>query len=211
MKRPNQTENPPGCFSWVVPETGHRIPFAGNTSIDNVVKQAVAYYRANGYAVPSCLRDRIEDECCKRQPAGYCLDDHRLPSAPLRFTTALEAVVAGTRTVATWLTRGKVSDAVAASRAAVCKTCPKHAEIENASTCKTCGFASRLHQFGHFVSQVLQSKTDFDEGLKACSVCHCNLSLKVRCQLSAIREYTPAETMAAFPPECWIVKESQAL
>lgn len=211
LSLPNMTEGWPGCYSLTIPETGVRIPRSGTTSIDNVISQAVAYYRANGYVVPSGLRQRIIDECCAKQPPGTCLEDLRMPQAAATVTlgTALEVVWTGTRTLATWLTKGKVSNDQADKRASVCRACPHNQEVE-AKGCRSCGFASRLNQLTNFVAQVIQKdRQPWDEGLKSCAVCHCSLSLKCRTTLDSITRYMPAAQRAVLPPHCWINTETK--
>lgn len=208
---PNMTEGFPGCFSYVCPETNVRIPQSGVTTIDNVISQTVAYYRANGYIVPSGLRQRIIDECCHKQPPGTCLEDLRMPqpATGMALSTALDAVWTGSRTLATWLTKGKVDNETAARRAGVCKACPHNQEISDKS-CKACGYASRLAQLSNFVAGVLQKdRMPWDEGLKSCAICHCHLSLKTRTTLDSILRYMPPAQRAMLPAECWINTENK--
>lgn len=203
------SEGWPGCYSFTVPETGFRIPRSGTTSIDNVLAQTVTYYKANGYVVPSGLRQRIIDECCAKQAPGTCIEDLRMPqqAASPTLSTALEVVWTGTRTLATWLTKGKVSNEVAARRAAVCAACPNNRDIETPG-CKSCGYASRLNQLSTFVAGILQKeRMSWDEGLRSCSVCHCHLSLKCRTTLESILKYMPDSQRQALPAACWINTE----
>ena len=200
---------PNGCFQYTVPETGVAIPVGNTTSIDNCVKMVGEYYRANGYAVPANLRWLVEEACCAKQAPGECVEDLRMPPAPagITLTTALETVLQGTRTLVSWLTKGTVAREVAERRAAVCVTCEFN-QVVDASGCAACGLSAKLNRLSQLVKQVIQrDEAPFDASLKACAVCHCNLSLKVRTNLDAILKYSPEAQLKQLPTHCWVKQE----
>ena len=218
LRLPGDGVNPPGCFHYLVPETDIRIPQHGNTSLYSCIAAVKEHYRANGYVVPSGLREKIEAACCEQAPPGQCLDDKGQPTLPTELPdvrgTAIDQVIQGTRIMATWITEGKVDEGLAQARAAVCTSskqpngkigCPFHQD--SAQGCPTCR-RSLLNTLKDVVVAALSRQAlPWEEGLKSCAICGCGLKLKVWCLHSAIVKHTKENQLRAFPDWCWVRTE----
>jgi hypothetical protein len=133
--------------------------------------------------------------------------------SPGRLSPSVSAAAADIKTAAAgmgllmeWLISGSPSVApeLAEQRALACVACP-------------------LNAGGHWWTEApaetiraLLSKraepkleTPHDDKLLTCKVCQCWNSLKVHVPMETIAGKTKPETMAKFPPNCWIVKETQ--
>lgn len=215
MKLRNSGMNPPGCFFFVVRETGHRIPSHGSTSLDACYIGVKEHLRINGYDIPVGLRAQIEDFCCQRKESlGWCMENSGAPGpdampAAQGWTMGLQRIAQGTKTLASWLTEGREELPVAQRRAAVCAACPENRPIEQ-SSCKGCS-AVAFNRFVQLVAGVLKGTAPepWEAGLKACRICGCDLRLKIRTRLSPIRRFMRDEQLAALPAHCWINTEER--
>lgn len=212
MRLRNPGGNPPSCFWYLVPQTGKRIPQYGDTSLDGCYNAVKEHLHANGYDIPVGLREQIETACCERQKSPeWCRGDgghilHPLPDSPT-FTMQLSRIAQGTKSLASWLTEGREDEGVAQARAVVCATCPQNQPVDPAS-CKGCS-AATFNRFTQLVAGVLKGNVmqPWEEALKACRICGCDLRLKVRTRLAPIRRYMSKEQLAALPQQCWINTE----
>lgn len=207
---PSDMVVPPGAFYYVVPETGQRVPQAGVTSLYGCIEAVKSHYRANNLVIPSGLKASIEQFNCAKAPPGFCLDGDGHVQAPTELPdvrgTAIEQVLQGTKTIATWITEGTVSEEHAAQRAAVCVTCPHHGD----TPCPKCK-AGLLERLKTMVTVALRrDPLPWERDLKSCGICGCALKLKIWCLHSAIVKNTRAKQLAAFPPHCWVQTEKQA-
>jgi hypothetical protein len=209
LKLPGDTAVPAGCFHYMVPETGIRIPQGSNTSLYGCIAAVKEHYRANNLVVPSGLREKIEAACCKQAPPGQCLDDKGQPTLPTELPdvrgTAIDQVIQGTRIMATWITEGKVDEGLAQARATVCAGCKFNQD--SAQGCPSCrrGMLNVLKDV--VVAALSRQALPWEESLKSCGICGCALKLKVWCLHSAIVKHTKENQLRAFPDWCWVRTE----
>lgn len=208
MNLPNFIEVPPGCFHYVVPETGIRIPQNGNTSFPACVSAVQEHYRINGYTVPSNLRQTIEDYCCSKQQPGHCRGDDRPIGIekPATQQPTLDQLRTGSQAVLSWLTKGKVDEQTASLRALACRSCPLNQPLpEHCPSCKR-GVLDWLKQAA---VGALGPGKDWEEGLKTCVICGCLLRLKVWTRIDVILKGMTKQQLEALDGGCWIRKEQE--
>lgn len=211
MRLHNENEVPPGCFFYVVPETGMRVPGSGTTSLNGCYRLVCENLRGNGYSIPGGLREKIEEFCCQQTVPGRCQEDRRMqPEVGVSggsFSMALSRIMQGTKSIASWWTEGVEDEATCIRRANVCKSCPENQPIDKA-TCRGCQ-AAALNRFIQFVDGVMKGRRveDWENGLEACRICGCSLRMKIRTKLDPIRRYMSKEQLGALPPSCWINTE----
>jgi hypothetical protein len=113
-------------------------------------------------------------------------------------------VLAGTLTIGTWLAKGRkfVEQEQADSRASVCAGCPENVEPQGCTNCNL----STLHEA---VRSLIGSRsTAYNDRLKACKVCLCDLRSKVWLPHEALWPHMTEAQKAALPPFCWLIKEA---
>lgn len=195
-------EMPPGGFSYVVPETGITIGKPPMTCLDDLCKAVLAHYVANRLTPPSNLAALVEDNVCRRLGPSWCESTHGVPWTKNAGLPAFSfaQVKQATHTLLSWFREGfaEVPVAQMESRATTCLSCPMHAMPDGCSACNMADIFS-LVVTGH--------RLPTDTSLKACRVCGCSLRVKTKLPLATILKHTPALQLAAFPQNCWIVRE----
>ena len=208
MRLHNETVIPPGCFAYLVPETGVRVPPTGTKSINACYRAVQEHYISNKLTPPSGLRERIVEACCAIQTPGTCFDDdrpHPLPTLKA-LTTDINRFVTGTKAIASWLSKGKVDEEVAEQRAAICNVCEFNvAAITNCPSCQR----SKIEWLKTFATSTLQGDPKpWEANLHNCSICGCSLRLKMRTRVEVIRELMSAPQQNTLPAHCWIKTEA---
>ena len=199
---PNMTNQPPGGWKYRVPETGQEFT---EPSLDALIQKLLAHYKANGYAPPADLPHLIEDYICNKQP-DYCTgNDPIKPKFIAGLAHTFHTVVQGTRTLLTWAGHGfaRVDISLSEARAEVCSTCPNNQEPEGCTVCNING----LRELTDKISG--KHATRFDDALKACKVCSCQLKAKTRIPHAILWQHTDKEQKAAFPARCWMITEAE--
>lgn len=220
MLRPkNEIDVPPSCYWYMVPETQTRVPFVGVTSFHGCVTQVVQHYRLNNLDVPSGLREKIQEFCCKHTAPGFCIDSERSrPDGGGGFgvgVSSVEQVMRGTKALASWVTEGKESEEKARQRAQSCISggnegapCPHNKDV--APHCPKCkrGMLDRLKAL---ITRTLQGEPEpWEQGLNYCELCGCSLRLKVRTKIGVLEKQIQSAEKKQLPDFCWIKKELEA-
>lgn len=199
---PNTSTAPPGQWKYVMPETGQA--FGPSPSLDDLLAQLRASYRANGYDVPPNLAELIEAHICQRIPE-YCTGYAPPQAGPLTIGHML-SVTYHNVLVQTKRFIGideRVPLAQAEARAAVCVSCSENVPRSDCSGC---------HQatLRNLVVRISGSRgTPYDDRLNVCRVCLCELRGKVHLPLARLLKLAGESEFARLPSHCWMVQESQ--
>lgn len=198
---PNMTNTPPGGWRYRVPETGQEF---NGPSLDALIQQLLAHYRANGYVEPPDLPLKVESYVCNRVPE-YCTGNEPIKTS---FTAGLahtfHVVFQGTRTLASWAGQRfeKVPIAQAEKRAAACATCAYNQEPEGCTACN-------IGALRDLTSKIAGNQsTPYDAQLKACKICSCQLVAKTRLPHRVLWPNMSEEQKQQLPAHCWLVTES---
>lgn len=91
---------------------------------------------------------------------------------------------------------------------------------QRAQTCVACPQNSGGHWWMDAPAEIIREmlskqpgpklETPYDDKLLTCQICQCKNSLKIHLPLETIVAKTKPETMAKFPPNCWLVTEIHA-
>jgi len=141
-----------------------------------------------------------------QSPTKKAWSPGRLAPGVVAVANEIRIAASGAGILMDWLLSGApaVAPELANERALTCVACPQNAG-------------------GHWWSEApaetireLLSKragpkleTPHDEKLLTCQICQCKNSLKLWLPIKTIVAKTKPETMAKFPSDCWIVKETQ--
>ena len=111
----------------------------------------------------------------------------------------------GVETIKNWLSEGgvPVSQELAQSRADICLQCPKN----NAGSILTQTVAEAVRRHVE-VKNHLGLRVEGEKKLGECSVCLCQLRLKVWVPLSIVRKQMTPEEFENFPTPCWQREET---
>jgi hypothetical protein len=113
--------------------------------------------------------------------------------------------VAGVKSLAEWTIDGEVVPAeIAASRAAVCASCPVN--LPGGLSDWFTETAANLIQRQFEVRQSRELQTPFDSKLGLCDACGCPLKLKVFAPMRIIDKYLTATVREKLDKNCWILK-----
>lgn len=202
---PNHVTAPPGGWRYKVPETGQL--FTG-VSEHQLVSQIQAHYKANGYPIPDIelIKGRIETFICSTIPE-HCTGNG--PEVPNPEGFSFHTVLQGMKTLLVWSAKSGlkgerlfVSDALAKQRAETCLSCPFNDQPQGCTGCNSGVMKAAL-------KLIIGSKTGpYDDVLKSCRVCQCNLSAKVKLPHSVLWPNMTDEQKAKLPAACWLVKEN---
>jgi len=204
---PNYTNSPPGGWRYVVPETGKTIgPFSGRKQLKDVLG---GHYQSAGYTMPGDILDKVEAQICENYPE-YCGE------APQGY---VERFVEGTKSLYHTFSAARQCLATLVSnragsgerptqelreaRAKTCVECPMNQEIQKCSHCNLSTLNSLINKLAGAV------KTKYDDQLKFCAVCHCNLRAKIATKHEAIWNHMPQSQKERLPENCWLVTEAK--
>ena len=190
-------EVPPGGWSYTQFETGARL--SAGSWIDLVA--AVKKHRlANNLPVGTDFEGEIEDQICQRMPAGIC-DRAGQPgrSGSLNF----DAVISGTKTLATWLAGGRkrVDADELKRRVSICSSCYLNQPIDGCTSCSQ----RLLDETVKFV--VGQTEFEGSGFLNSCVACSCLLKAKVQLPLDLLQRNTSNEVNERLPDHCWLKRQ----
>lgn len=120
---------------------------------------------------------------------------------------AVQRTVIGARILADWLGAGggPVDNALAESRAAICRSCPENSHPRwweshnNAIALAMREMLELKNEIGYSVSQ--------EDKLHLCRACGCCLKLKVHVPIEHIKAHTLPDAVDKYPDHCWIRNE----
>ena len=197
LKLHNTFTCPPGGFVYTHPKTGQGFK---EIAFNDLVSRIHQHERAN--ILPYTTREELEDSVCRSLGPEQCRSEdpvgHRAKN-----TIPFEAVMQGTRTLVDWFLHGRqmVDQNEANRRSTVCASCTENQPIET-SGCTACSFST----LSDMVTGVIGNRTTTQNHmLKSCTVCKCNLKVKVWTPLETILKHTPERQLNNFPPHCWVV------
>jgi hypothetical protein len=106
-----------------------------------------------------------------------------------------------------WLGEGgePVPAEQANARAKVCQGCPENRKAEWWQTAHSIIADAIMEHLA--VKNELELKVENEDKIGMCRVCGCCNRMKVWSPLKHIKRHTLSETLAAFPPHCWIKTE----
>lgn len=199
---PNLETGVPGSWRFLVKETKQW--FRNYVALGDLERDLAKHYKANQLPVPADLRQQIIDQICPDLPAGWCEYAGRpLPENALNRHLTFADVLAGTRTIGTWLVGGcpRVEPQEASRRAFICARCQYNVQP---SGCPSCN--SPLHSVVNTI--VGGAKTPEDANLRACKICGCSLKAKVWFPIDILRKYMSEGQQSLFPQWCWLARTS---
>jgi hypothetical protein len=210
---------PPG--GWVLEQalpSGGVKKWKSMNEVGKLAKEIADFRKGNELAratVHEVIAD-IEAATCLRlhDDPNYCAPAQKktVRAAVAHPSSSVRAAVAsGKRVLVDWLGSGAkpVAIAIAQRRADTCLKCEKNKEGHR--------FLRLTAEVARVIAEQMQAKGALklrvagEEGLHACEVCACPLPLKIHVPLATILKHTDDETLAAFPPHCWITTERQTI
>lgn len=211
---------PPGGWQYFSPQTGWRNPNPTNSTFRDVVSRIINHNRNNPRfnlpTDPEDVANLLDHYTCARlnHDTNWCAGPlsppenpelkkkqvNRRPGVLAQLADDVETIANGAKAITDWLASGghPTSETKARARATVCSTCPNNRKpnvvLEAAAwtVMKTVGI------------------TELD-GLGECSVCKCQLPLKVWFPFYDIDAHTNPKLWHQFPKDCWALKEHQLL
>lgn len=157
----------------------------------------------------------LDEDAKKKSPQGFQPSQPSSPQPAAKPVSVVERILSrvrsiqkGVATLADWVGSGAipVPPNVAERRAQTCISCPKNQEGGAITDAIADAIRSQT-----IVKNSLGLSTDFEDRLKTCSACGCNLRLKVWVPLDTIQAHTDEATKAAFDPSCWIRNEQRSV
>jgi hypothetical protein len=214
MSELSRSQTPPGGWVYYQPQTGWHMPNPVSVTFSQAVSLIIKHRLANGAISAknslSTNQTVVEEELdtYTRLRLGIpavpkTIPLRSLPSLVAGAAAGVKRAAQGTGVIIDWLTSGgaPVDQATADKRAKICVECPKNVE----GSWYTVAPAELIRNTLSARSE-LKLQTPYDESLKSCDVCKCLLRLKAWVPLHFIKDHTPANVMAEFPPNCWINK-----
>ena len=186
---------PPDGYRYVHPETGHQTKAIDVTTW---FQEARNHLQGNNLPIPQDLEAKMEDQLCNTIPPEWC--DQVDPNKPYVSTSfSWSDVKAGVDVFISWLTGGAklVPQDEADRRARICSGCYLNVNVEG---CATCHKAASLLTWAQ--------KTQYDDNLKACAVCHCLNKAQVHFPIDALESSDDSARQAMYPSFCWKNKSS---
>lgn len=178
-----------GIYELNLPEKGM---VGRGTNFKMLLTKVKEYRKANAVPVGLGLPGEIEREVCMKYP-DECVDtDPRVPPSHVRL--GLDDITEGTKVMAKFKLAGSplVSQEEAERRALTCSKCGF-----NSSFSKPCsGICQVLKDLAH--SLIGNRKTQYDDRLRACRICHCYNSVAVHLPLEFQTSYLSSEQRAQF-------------
>lgn len=230
----NEHEFPSHGWFFRQPQTGWTNPYAMvgfQASVDAIVKHRLAnraITQKHGLAThPAAVAEELKTFTRRRlglpnpirtQPSFFRASSN-LPSRVAAVAADIKTAAQGAAVVLDWLTSGgpSVAQELAEKRAAICTGGDNWVDDQGQKQTRC-----RFHVEGSWytvkpadlIKSTLEARKDLtletplDDQLKSCGVCKCLMRLKVWVPIDYIAHNTRPETMAQFPPHCWIKCES---
>jgi hypothetical protein len=190
----NDHKTPTGGWRYRVPETGFLVKGGSFTQLNIFTRN---HYISNSRPVPENLNELLVEFMCKNG-ADCEFDD--VPVNALRRGKSLEIsdVIRFTGSLMhMYATGGKVDQAEADRRAAICVGCPHNVPT---SGCLGCNSGS-LKRIVQTLSQ--HGETPHDQRLQSCEFCGCLTRSLVWFPIETLSKFTNAEENKALPQHCW--------
>lgn len=224
----NTNTLPSGGWVYEQPGTGWKI--REMTPFDDVVKQIVLHRRSNNLprATMSEAAEDLDNATCQRlgNDPQFCFDSAQKKTIRNQTTTEVDArpavlrwlshAVDGGRILKDWLGEGgvPVEQSVAERRAKVCvNDCSDSEKGFN----KPPNFLQRVTAVvAEAILEQRRAKTNLalkvenEDKLQTCSVCECDLPLKVWVPISVLQKRTDQQTEDRFPKWCWYKQETKS-
>jgi hypothetical protein len=202
QKLKNISQVPPGRFSFTVPENGFKVE--GQLSIEDLFRKVEAHYKDNAIPLPSDWKDRVEDQICRRLPAGWCnysgekyvgFQPQLSAETILKGIKSLSAMaLAAVKGEEVWVDQNEAN-----KRAEICSRC-----FYNMSS-NFCGGCATGQAIREMVSKVKGSRsTPSDANLQSCGVCGCKNEAIVHVNRNLLLTGEKSETTARRPDWCWV-------
>ena len=190
----NDHKTPAGGWRYRVPETGFLVKGGSFNQLNIFTRN---HYIANSKPVPDNLNELLIDFMCKN--GAECEFDD-VPVNSIRRGKSLEIsdVIRFTGSLLhMYATGGKVDQAEADRRAAICVGCPHNVPT---SGCLGCNSGS-LKRIVQTLSQ--HGQTVHDSNLQSCEFCGCLTRSLVWFPIETLSKFTNAQENNALPQHCW--------
>lgn len=217
MQDLSHTQTPPGGWIFYQPQSNWWVPSPVSQTFGQAVQLIIKHRISNPAMV---MKHGLNTDVASVEQELDTYTRIRLkipalqspkPTPPLHHSLShvagaaagIKRAAQGTGVIVDWLTSGgaPVDQETANKRAAICVSCPKNIEGSWFTTS-----AAEIIRSTLSARSDLKLATPDDDKLKSCDVCKCLMRLKVWTPLHFIKDRTPADVMAEFPPHCWINK-----
>lgn len=221
MSMLSRTQFPPGGWQFFQPQTGWSAPTPIASTFDQTVQLIIKHRLSNGAITakhnlatdPVSVGTELETYTAMR--LGIPLESPKivppratLPQAVVAAVAAAKKMADGVSLLVEWLPTGTtVGPDLSGKRAGICAGCPKNG-TSSLTQYFTQPVSARLQKMVE-ARKDLKLETSFDDKLGVCDVCLCPMKLKVHVPIADILAKTRPETMAEFPPHCWIKNKDQ--
>ncbi len=194
---------PPGKFNFTVPENGFKIHSI--MSLEELFKRVKQHYQDNDIPLPDDWQDRVEDQLCKKLPAGWCNYEAGESGVGFQPNLSGEKILKGIQSLSSMaLSAAKgeevfVSQEEANKRAEICSRCFYNMP---SNFCSGCGIGQAITSL---VAKVRGGrKTDSDSSLQSCGICGCKNEAIVHVNRNLLLKGEKNETTSARPDWCWV-------
>lgn len=220
---------PNGGWQFYSPQTNWNAPMPMVHSFDAQVRNIINHRLANPAIVvrhklatdPVSVGNELEAYTRARlgipaEPSfPKTMPPRSLPQAAAEAVAAVAKTAEGVGLLIDWLgglarPDGQVevvAPDLAHRRAQTCELCPQNS-TSPFTDWFTVPVAQRLRKMVE-ARKEMKLTTPADDKLGTCAVCKCPMALKVHVPLPYIYQKTKPETLAAFPPNCWIPRKDQ--
>jgi hypothetical protein len=189
-------EGPPGGWHYRDKDTGIDIPAVNYSDLLKAVRE---HRKANALPIPLSMDEQIDQQLCEQLGPDWCKNkDYVGEPRGLSFDQAFN----GTRTLIDWALHGqqRVSQEEATRRAEICRFCTFNQQPED---CRTCALEKLSNLVTGFIG-VGGVETPHDAYLHVCSICGCNLRVKVTVPIESIQKFLTADQLTQLPDHCWV-------
>lgn len=187
---------PPDGFRYFQPET--KTIVTGGDYMDlfvNVKKHRLA----NNIPLGPLWQAEVEDQLCKRLPAGFCREQD-VGKLPVNVSVRVDwpTIERGAQVFVNWALAGAptVDQATADARALICASC--YYNVGGNSGCRSCGSAVNLIK-----RAVGPRRTASEAFLKTCAVCRCFNAIQVWFPIDQLAKGVSSDMNSLWPDFCW--------
>lgn len=203
LKLAKTDQVPPGGYNFTVPETGYRV--SGDHTLGSLLEKVERHYLANSIYLPPNWKDLVEDQICRKLPAGWCIYSDGTPYQGVASALSYDNIMKGITSLSNMAlnaVKGEdnfVSDGEAERRAEICSRCYYNM---NASFCMGCGGARVILEL---VGKVKGSRTTSKDGfLQNCGICGCRNDAIVHVKKNILLSGENPSITNNRPAWCWL-------
>jgi len=190
-------EGPPGGWHYRDKDTGIDIPAVNYSDLLKAVRE---HRKANALPIPLSMDEQIDQQLCEQLGPEWCKSDNTVGEGD-RFT--FDQAFTGTRTLVDWAIHGKerVTQEEATRRAEICRWCTEF--NKDPEECRTCALDKIKNIVARWIGMG-EIKTPHDQYLRSCSVCGCDLKVKITLPIPGLLKFLGENKIARLPNHCWL-------